>query len=337
MLAKQGWRLLKGSNSLVSALMKAKYYPNSNFLDAKIGSNPSFVWRSILTSVEVIWAGARKKIGNGKDTCVWGVPWLPDEFNGHVITPMPMQLQDIKVSSLMQIDGSAWDLDAVRDIFHDRDVELIKKIPIPIRDITDSWFWLLDENGDYTVKSGYRWLQEEFVNGDKKFWTKLWSLKLPGKVANFLWRVCQSCLPTAHALVMKQVNISVLCPWCHSAPETDTHILFACDFANTVWSLAGMTSLVQHNSYDNAEVVIRHAFDRCSREDCVQMGMVCWGLWNRRNKWLWDKANGSAFGVLAAARKMLGDWKEAQIPNIQSRQMGGVRRWEKPSTGCGLR
>lgn len=61
--------------------------------------------------------------------------------------------------------------------------------------------------------------------------------------------------------------------------------------------------------------------------------MVCWGLWNRRHKWLWDKANGSAFGVLAAARKMLGDWKETQIPAVQIKQRGGVRSWEKPSTG----
>ncbi|XP_074363033.1 putative mitochondrial protein AtMg01250 [Apium graveolens] len=34
MLAKQGWRLLKENNSLVSAVMKEKYYPNSSFLDA---------------------------------------------------------------------------------------------------------------------------------------------------------------------------------------------------------------------------------------------------------------------------------------------------------------
>lgn len=81
---------------------------------------------------------------------------MPDEINGHVITPMPIQLQDINVSSLMQIDGSAWDFDVVCDIFHARYVELIKKIPIPIRDTIDSWFWMLDEKGDYTVKSGYR-------------------------------------------------------------------------------------------------------------------------------------------------------------------------------------
>ncbi|KAK9707275.1 hypothetical protein RND81_07G185700 [Saponaria officinalis] len=37
MLAKQLWRLIKLPNSLASKLMKARYYPNSNPLDATIG------------------------------------------------------------------------------------------------------------------------------------------------------------------------------------------------------------------------------------------------------------------------------------------------------------
>lgn len=41
MLAKQGWRLLKERNLLVSEVMKAKYYPRLCFLDAKVGANPS--------------------------------------------------------------------------------------------------------------------------------------------------------------------------------------------------------------------------------------------------------------------------------------------------------
>lgn len=101
MLAKQGRRLLKESNSLVSAVLKAKYYPNSSFLEATVGANLSFVWSSILASMEVIKAGTRR-IGNGKDTCVWDVPWLPDVNNGYIITPRPEQLHGVTVNNLMQ-------------------------------------------------------------------------------------------------------------------------------------------------------------------------------------------------------------------------------------------
>lgn len=36
MLAKKGWRLLNGDNPLVTALMKAKYFPKMDFLNARL-------------------------------------------------------------------------------------------------------------------------------------------------------------------------------------------------------------------------------------------------------------------------------------------------------------
>lgn len=47
LLAKRGWRILRFPNSLVSRVLKAKYFPNSSFLEAKLGSGPSYLWRSI--------------------------------------------------------------------------------------------------------------------------------------------------------------------------------------------------------------------------------------------------------------------------------------------------
>ncbi|XP_074333675.1 putative ribonuclease H protein At1g65750 isoform X1 [Apium graveolens] len=333
MLAKQGWRLLTESNPLVSAVMKAKYYPNSSFLDATIGSNPSFAWRSILAAIDVVKAGARRRIGNGRDTTIWDSPWLPDVSDGYVRTPMPEQLHHGMVHNLMQEDVCRWDFDIVQDVLQTRDVDLIKRIPLPLEEVTDSWFWILDEKGDYTVKSGYRWLQGELDMVDKGFWIKLWSLKLPGKVTNFLWRVCTSCLPTASALILKHVDINVLCPWCHSASETDTHVLFECGFAKTVWNMTGIFSSVQYSVNNSAGMVIRHMFENCSREQCVQVGMVCWSLWNRRNKWVWEKINGSAFGVKAAANNLLRDWREAQITVEKDQKAAGARQWENPDAG----
>ena len=34
LLAKKGWRILNNPNSLVAKVLKAKYYPQSNFLNA---------------------------------------------------------------------------------------------------------------------------------------------------------------------------------------------------------------------------------------------------------------------------------------------------------------
>lgn len=78
MLAKQGWRILNEENRLVSIIMKAKYFSNTNFLNAEVGVNPSFVWRSIMYAHSAVKMGVRRKIGNGVTTSVWQDQWLPD-------------------------------------------------------------------------------------------------------------------------------------------------------------------------------------------------------------------------------------------------------------------
>ncbi|XP_050229231.1 uncharacterized mitochondrial protein AtMg00310-like [Mercurialis annua] len=89
MLARQAWRFLSSENKLMVKIFKAKYFPDSSFLEAKIGSNPSYVWRSIFEAQKVMKSGARVKIGNGQNTRVWGSPWLDDDNGGLISTPMP--------------------------------------------------------------------------------------------------------------------------------------------------------------------------------------------------------------------------------------------------------
>ncbi|CAH9077124.1 unnamed protein product [Cuscuta epithymum] len=43
MLAKQAWRLITDTGSLVSRVFKARYYPGSSFLGAQMGNNPSYI------------------------------------------------------------------------------------------------------------------------------------------------------------------------------------------------------------------------------------------------------------------------------------------------------
>lgn len=102
--------------------MKAKYYLTSSFLDAIVGQNPSYAWRSIMAAVHVIKEGARRKIGDGRETSIWGLPWLPDVENGYVRTPMPIQLKDSTVYNLMEDGKRSWDFDVIHDIFQRQDV-----------------------------------------------------------------------------------------------------------------------------------------------------------------------------------------------------------------------
>lgn len=100
MLAKQCCRLLK-KYGLVYEIIKARYHPNTSIMDVQVGSNLSYIWRSLMEAMEVLKAGSRRKIGNGEDTNVWQIPWIPDMGSGYVTTPMVYQMKDITVRSLM--------------------------------------------------------------------------------------------------------------------------------------------------------------------------------------------------------------------------------------------
>ena len=59
MLAKQAWQLIHGTHSLFYRVYEDRCFPSSTFLEAPLGHNPSFVWRSLLSARDVIIASLK--------------------------------------------------------------------------------------------------------------------------------------------------------------------------------------------------------------------------------------------------------------------------------------
>jgi len=64
MLGKQGWRL-ETNNTKVSKVFKARYFLRGNFVDAKLGHNLSYVWRTIHASHILVRGGLVWRLGDG--------------------------------------------------------------------------------------------------------------------------------------------------------------------------------------------------------------------------------------------------------------------------------
>lgn len=275
MLAKQGWRLLNGDNPLVTSLMKAKYFPNTNFLDAQLGTNPSYMWRRILGSKEIIKRGSRRRIGDGESTDVWRIPWLPCVHNGYITTIMPHELENVQVANLMTENKAQWDDEILMDIFNDKDIELIKRIPVSRNMQQDSWYWVMEQSGLFTVKSYYRSLIGEQQWPYAAFWKKLWALDLPGKVTNFLWRVCKNVVPTAVALTGKRVEIDTKCSWCLLKEEDIEHVLFGCSFARDVWAKVGIQEMSTKRCQGSVWDVFTYIFNTFTNDKVTFISMIC--------------------------------------------------------------
>ncbi len=50
----------------------------------------------------------------------------------------------------------------------------------------DTWYWLANTNGVYSVKSAYRLLIGEVSDVDSNMWRQIWKLEVPAKVRNFV-------------------------------------------------------------------------------------------------------------------------------------------------------
>ena len=100
LLGKHSWHLLSNTNSLVSRLIKARYYPHTNFLEAPLGHNPSVVWRSIWKARSIIDTDIIWRFGNGMNINVWQDPWITNNPNFKPTTPVIDRLEELQVASL---------------------------------------------------------------------------------------------------------------------------------------------------------------------------------------------------------------------------------------------
>ncbi|XP_060972577.1 uncharacterized protein LOC115717978 [Cannabis sativa] len=238
LLGKQGWQLLTQSNSLAGKVFKARYYPQSSFLLATLGDNPSFVWRSIFESQQPLQAGIRRSIGGGSEAFILNETWWPDNEHPYVISNHPGLINKV-VSSLFQFNDRAWDAKILQDLFDTRDREVILNIQLSSTATHDEWYWKKETSVVYSVRSAYRFLQELkgswSLDNNAGFWRKQWNLKIPPKARNFLWRAISNCLPTRTQLCTKHVELVNVCPMCNAFAQSNFHVLVGCTFARSCW------------------------------------------------------------------------------------------------------
>ncbi|XP_019195085.1 PREDICTED: uncharacterized protein LOC109188890 [Ipomoea nil] len=161
MLGKQTWHFFTNPESLAVRVYKARYYPKTSY--ASVRNNPSFCWRSIMATHDLICNGLRIRVGDGQSTLIWEHPWL---LNGDskIQTIMPPELHGSKVSGLIDQDTQSWDLDILRDVLVADDVNRILRVSVcPAYE--DTWYWYREPNGIYSVKSGYRNIIEKSAIG----------------------------------------------------------------------------------------------------------------------------------------------------------------------------
>ena len=129
-------------------------------MEARTPNNASYIWKSIIKGMEVIKCGAVQRIGLGNSIQVWGDNWLPVENNPRVLSPKLDESGTVWVSDLIDLVYRTWREDVIDQVFYDFEATIIKNIPLCLSMQEDILIWPFNPNGEYSVKSSYRFLQE---------------------------------------------------------------------------------------------------------------------------------------------------------------------------------
>ena len=341
LLAKQGWRFLQYPDSLVTQIFKARYFPNTSFLNAVAMPAISFIWRSILAGRDILSKGLRYQIGMGTKVSLWSDPWLPLPFSFKPFSSPMEGTEAWVVGDLIDKESGEWLTTVIHDLFSTEEAHLILKIPLSLRNTEDRLIWHYDSKGVFSVKSGYhvafsmeRMASQASSSGGPRndLWIKIWKLCIPPKVRLFVWRLLRGILPTKVALAKKFPLPNVECVFCGNHAESDTHLFMRCVALKCFWEVSNveLTPLVhiRQNTFDWLTTV-----SNSPHKNQIELLCMClWVIWSERNNIVWNSNYFDPLHMASWATQTLEEYQ--RFHPISSKKMQRPHsHWEFPPRG----
>ncbi|GAU34369.1 hypothetical protein TSUD_217090 [Trifolium subterraneum] len=296
--AKQGWRIVTEPNSLMATMLKAKYFPHTQFLQASQGKRSSYVWQSIQKASWTLKKGSFWLVGNGDHINIWQDRWIHPHMGSTTWTPKPDSTNLTLVRDLIDHQNHCWKEQLVNQTFMPYEATQICKIPISTHmteDTEDTICWQGTKDGNYSVKSGYNAIMEwatskpeqpgqanQHTRKDTE-WNKIWKLNNPPKQIHLIWRSLHNTIPVKANLITRGIICDTLCPSCNKSPETMEHTFLECDWAKRVWFSSPLTINLNNTQCYSFSEWYNYMLNN-TKEECMQMvTTIIYSIWLARN------------------------------------------------------
>jgi hypothetical protein len=227
MLARLAWRLIQKPTSLCARVLKVKYFPHGNLLDTVFARDLSLVWQGVEYGLELLKKGIINRIGDGRNTQFHRDQWIP-RSRGLKVTGVKKNTRLRWVNQLIEPASNQWNIEILRDLFYEHDVQAILSIELPQTQQQDRVAWNYEKNGVFTVKSVYRLALDlkhsnrdihgcsSLPNGDRPIWNCIWRTEVQPKIRVFAWRAATDTLPTKKNKWRRSLEVDDWCLICGS-------------------------------------------------------------------------------------------------------------------------
>ncbi|KAH9695348.1 putative reverse transcriptase/RNA-dependent DNA polymerase [Citrus sinensis] len=341
LIAKQGWRIIQHPESLMARVLKAKYFNQSSFMEAKLGSRPSFVWRSILWGRQIMQKGLRWKIGSGNQVCIYKSNWLPRPEAFKPFSPPTLDIQAV-VADLID-ENQNWKKEMIYQHFMKEDAAMIVRIQLPNTPKPDQYLWHYDKYGKYSVKSGYQIAlklkcPDSPCSSDSSLsqWNVIWAAELPEKIKIFMWRAVKNLLPTTSNLWRRKIVGSPICRRCGVKNEDVIHALLDCKVAKKVWRNAGCAEEIEKLVQQDLMAVLVEIQRKKGKKELELIVVLCWTIWYSRNLFIFENKREDSQLSIARAEANLDSFRRIKKPSskiLEKQQRNRKQVWNPPPCG----
>jgi hypothetical protein len=242
------WNVATGKNPFLSAILKAKYYPNASFWTANDNQAKSAFSSSILQVKNILIENCIVQIHKG-DSSIWSTPWCSvwKEIHSHLNLPVTVPSLPQNICELWTDITKSWNSNLISQIFDNTAATEISKVVTVPSEEKDVLKWRAASKGNCTSKEAFKLLNSQMqvqlpTQGSRSVTAqsmdilrRVWAHKLlsPNKKA-FAWRLIRRAIAPGARAGSLSTKINKNCEICN-ALENDSHLFFQCSFARAVW------------------------------------------------------------------------------------------------------
>lgn len=315
MLAKQAWRLIKSLHSLFYKVYKAQYFPNFSFMEAELGSKPSYVWRSLLMAREIIRKGTKWRVGDERHIEV-----TAHKFFTHDPVFLGAQPNRLFVRDLIDEDTRQWDQGKIHALFAPSTWKEILAIPLNNLNSSDELVWKETSAQNFTVKIAYK-IALGLNNQTQGEHSQARQIVDSGKRCGD-WMCPLRSGPFCGGLVWISYPLKTTCSAAKwglnrgAKSASNTQRPPATCFGNVfwlgsrnVWSMASIRIQKCPNSAPDFFELFRKMVTRLNQQDLETWAVIVWALWNARNKFYFERTQLQPRHIYDAATWLLTEYQ----------------------------
>ena len=169
----------------------------------------------------------------------------------------------------------------------------------------DRWRWILEEDGNFSVKSMYLKLEGREIgegarpDGERRVFHQIWKSGAPSKVVAFVWKALLDRILTRTNLEKRNClpnDIGNNCVWCVEVAETSSLLFLHCDMARNVWLnlmlWLDLNFVMPLNLFHHWECWSGGPINKKIRKGlCMIWEVVIWVIWKARNDRIFNNEN----------------------------------------------